>query len=226
MDLIDFDNTGKLTKFNYPDLVELDKITEDLVSQISYWKIARPMDTNSGFEAGVINDKLQIPSYNEKLYVWINQCLMAASEFYFPKKNVELSICDSWMTRSTSGGTASSHSHQLSLLTGILYLTDNNSQTVFEVVPNEIDYLKQTLGDSDFENIKIPSEKGKLIIYPSRLNHRVRVMPGQTNLRYTYIFNTYSTGIIGNLQSSYLEYHVKDIKQRYEEGVSKLNSLK
>jgi len=224
INFIEFDKTSNLLEFTFPDLNDLDNITNELVQQVTMWLTARPEDKNGEFEIGIIDKKYHIPSYNEKLFVWLNQCLQTAGNFYFPRKSeLKFAICDSWMTRSMSASTASSHSHQHSHLTGILYLTDNTSQTIFEIIPREIDFYSESIGfTSDYEKIAVPSVKGKLVIYPSRLRHRVRVLPGQKNIRYTYIFNSYATGVISSLSSSYLEYNVKDIKQRFEDGMAKL----
>ncbi|NBP00399.1 MAG: hypothetical protein EBU90_09800 [Proteobacteria bacterium] len=221
MNFIEFDSTSKMVEFNFPDLEELDSITDNLVKQVRFWRTARPGDTNSGFEVGFTDDDVNVPSYDETLYNWLNECLAKAGNFYFPNRKLQFAICDSWLTRSTSNYTASTHSHSCSHLTGIFYLTDNNSQTVFEILPQEVDLNVQTLGHGDYELVKVPSVKGKLIIYPSRLKHRVRVLPAQKNTRYTYIFNAHATGVISSTKSSYLEYTVKDIKARYLEHVNR-----
>ncbi len=225
MKIIEYDVTAnKILQFDFPNLNKLDQITEDLVSQITYWDVARENHIN-GFESGWAVFDNKISPFNQEIYEWINQCLSEASKFYFPGRELQFAISDSWMTRSSYLQNASEHNHQNSLLSGILYLTDSSAETIFEGPPREADYeyFRQMVGLTpiDAYRISVKSEKGKLIIFPSRLNHRVSAVKDKTKLRYTYIINAFPTGILSSHHSTFLEYHVHDIRDRYLKHIKK-----
>ena len=220
MKTIEFDNTGNILEFHFPDLNELDTITKDLIGQVPNWHIARENDINA-FEIGMVNKDLRIPPYNEKLFNWLNTCIAEAVNYYFWGKQIDFAICDAWLTKGTSLKTVTAHYHQNSVLSGILYLTDNNSYTAFEIKPRELEHVKQIISieDADIRHIKIPSQRGKLILYPSRLLHRVKVFNHQKNVRHTYVFNSFPTGCVSNNSSAMLEYKVQNIKEKYLEYI-------
>lgn len=226
MNQISFDSSQNILEFTYPDLAELDSITENLLSITKHWWVGRGNEVNP-FEIGIVNREFTVSPYHPKLYEWINQCLKKAVANLYNGKSLEFAISEAWLTRSRSLTTASSHMHQCSYISGILYLTDTNSYTIFETISAELDYFSHTIGindNLDVKTVKVKSEKGKLLLFPSRLKHKVKILNGVKDYRYTYIINTHPTGIISSDPTVYLEYNVKDIKDRYLEYVSKQES--
>lgn len=223
MNKINLDSTENILEFHYPDQSELDSILKNLLSITNYWWVGRGDEINA-FEIGVVSNEGNISPYDPRLYNWLMNCLDQAANYYYADRIKQLAISEAWMTRSKSMTSASSHSHQRSYISGILYLTDSNSYTTFESIPREVEHLENSFGIEDKESAKlhkVKSEKGKLLLFPSRIKHSVKVLSGQKDYRYTYIINTYPTGIISDYKTTYLEYYVKDIKDRYTDYVSR-----
>ena len=227
MEVLKFDDTDNslypyVLEFKYPNLENLDNILDDLVSQIpEYVKIK---GSNDLLEVAYADFDKRISPFNEELYLWLNQCLAESAEFFFPYKPVKLSICDGWLTRSKSLKSSEWHYHSASVTTGIVYFSTNKSNTHLRALPNNFPVLEPYLRNKAEEYAKhmiIPSEKGKLVIFDSSIFHMAKVY-NVADFRYTYAFNSYPTNIVSNGSTSFLEYHVKDIKARYLEYKSSI----
>lgn len=105
-----------------------------------------------------------------------------------------LKVSLSWLNRWETGRWAPKHTHANSFVSGIIYLTNNDSRTWFSV-----DSLWDTgagvIGMGGEEQIihKEPSTSGKMLVFPSNLAHSVdeNMSP---HLRYTLTFNAFPSG--------------------------------
>mgnify|MGYP001412000150 CR=1 FL=1 len=132
-----------------------------------------------------------------ELHKWIEECLYKVKEDIEPyKKNIsQLLISQSWMNCSSKGEVHNIHTHTLSILSGILYLTEP-SNTIFHfdsIYGNQFLFPKEDF----FETYNYQAKKGELIIFPSTVPHYVG--PHLDNKpRYSMAFNTWFKGSMGN----------------------------
>lgn len=112
-----------------------------------------------------------------------------------------LKVVSSWANKTEKGGSHHWHYHQNSWASGVLYLTESDSSTVF--------WTKNSWSDVTGDNrISICGEKspqlndeyktsvGDLIIFPSTVFHMVNVH-NLNSSRYTISFNSFPCGKIG-----------------------------
>lgn len=141
---------------------------------------------------------------------WFNECNNRVKlQYNMPYER--LTITELWLTRTYDGGSLYQHSHGLSIVSAIFYITDSPGthfarENLFANSSNEI-VTKQLgfEGNADVPNSQVMIETqfpagsaGKLVIFPSRLKHEVKPCPlpsGQ--VRYTMAYNTSMDGKCG-----------------------------
>ena len=130
---------------------------------------------------------------------WLEECFSNVVEDLnwdsFPSKR--LKITQSWLNRSITGESHHLHSHSFSILSGILFLSDNASTQFF--IPS-IYSLPNILSQKKDQEITIKhhykGQKGELIIFPSSLVHCVGPNMHQKP-RISLSINTWPFGDIG-----------------------------
>lgn len=176
----------------------------EFVKNIQYSPIGIPMDVQQTISSGVtpstnigyISENNRFRSfYHEGLYTYLQNCVDQVRDKHF--ETFDLKISDLWSTRTKFGMKAGSHKHELSVFSGLLYLTDTTkSQTIF-TLPDMFYETWSHFISSDMikqdQEVKITAEKGKLIIWPSMIKHRIHAH-NETNTRYTIAFNTMLNG--------------------------------
>ena len=106
-----------------------------------------------------------------------------------------LSVSQSWLNRSLKGNVHLNHSHPLSIISGILYLTEP-AYTIFTF--DSIYKNKYLFPNEDFKEKYCHSgKKGTLILFPSNLSHHVGPHL-EDQPRITLSFNTWFKGSIGD----------------------------
>jgi hypothetical protein len=149
---------------------------------------------------------------NKNLEIWLSKCVNQVSSKYF--KDVNLKICDMWLTKSKFGQKSKTHLHSCSFFSGLLYFQNCKSSTEF-VIPNTFynKYRELFTGviseDIKEKTISITPEKGKLIIWPSYIPHKISLHK-QEFTRYTLAFNTFIDGSISNMSTMKLSLSVSD----------------
>ena len=134
------------------------------------------------------------------LHQWMESCLNKVKEdIKFYKNNCyELVISQSWVNCSFKGDVHHRHNHNLSLLSGILYLTEP-SQTIF--FNRSIYYEPLLFTKEETENKFVyQGKKGNLIIFPSTLEHCVGPHFFDSP-RMTLSFNSWFKGDFGDPNS-------------------------
>lgn len=134
--------------------------------------------------------------YHEELYNFLNACIKQVGEKNF--NNFSLKIVDLWTTKSKFGQSSQSHSHVMSIFSGLLYLTDcDRSETEFTINSRLYDNWKFFIHENFINNkelsYKVKPKKGKLIIWPSDIKHRITPHATRDD-RYTIAFNTFLEG--------------------------------
>lgn len=161
---------------------------------------------NSKNESVSRNDyKHNIPHFfDEELFDWFDTCLEEVRKYYF-KDKTELVITDCWVNKTNFLQSHHKHSHPNSIVSGVFYLQDMDSSPINFSMEDPwvkhteyIKFYKQTIPEIETQ---VNLEKGKLILFPSHLVHRV--LPNKEKMaRYSIAFNTFLKGDFGDLQSA------------------------
>lgn len=141
--------------------------------------------------------KLQHEECLNGLHDWVRSCMNdAKTKIGWRDQTIpELAITQSWLNRSDTGEEHHKHVHQLSILSGILYITEP-AETEFITpsiysLPSIIAPDKKTQFKSNTTILK--AEEKALVIFPSSLKHGVG--PNlEPFARYTFSVNTWIKG--------------------------------
>ncbi len=134
--------------------------------------------------------------YDNELYDWLKSCLDMVANKHFSK--LRLDICDMWVTKTNFSQSSEFHSHPLSVFSGLFYLQDcKNSHTTFMIEDSVYTKWYEFLGEENLVRHKkffdSPSIAGKLIIWPSELQHKISRHTDKF-VRHTLAFNTMFVG--------------------------------
>ena len=150
-----------------------------------------------------VNNLLHKEEGYSKLIDWINKCINEVKEdLKFQCEKFTITQC--WLNSAEYGQNHHKHLHPNSFLSGIFYINDSDSNTIFfgdNSWNHKKDIIKITpMEDPDLEIIHEESSvKGKLIVFPSNILHSVLPSCSFSNTRYTLSFNTFPSGKIGNM---------------------------
>ena len=187
--------------FQCPD--HLIKKIDAYYKLINWDKVAKRNNKKSKFE----NGRSYIPEGNsltkieelDSLHTWFKIAANSVRESVGWDKEFikKIKISQSWLNYSKKGEVHHLHSHGLSLLSGILYLTEPSSTQFF--IPSIYSLPSCIASKSDSEILikeHYEGKKGELIIFPSKLDHWVG--PNMSmNKRITLSFNTWFEGEAG-----------------------------
>lgn len=131
----------------------------------------------------------------QDFYTWVNTCL----EDYrrsFRYSCQEFKIILSWANKADRNGAHRMHVHPNSFISGVYYVSENPSPTMFEDPRYQIrsGWLVGTpheIGDSTWA---CPSDTGTLVVFPSWLPHFTDPDPTLEGWRYTISFNIIPVG--------------------------------
>jgi|APGre2960657423_1045063.scaffolds.fasta_scaffold14298_2 uncharacterized protein (TIGR02466 family) len=137
------------------------------------------------------------PTY-DFLHEWFHECLQAVKND-LQMQCEELNVVLSWATKTENGQFHNSHTHRNSVVSGILYLQDNMSHTWFSRAHMWGKGHNLSLFPNDETEMQHEEEtsKGKLLIFPSMLPHRVSCN-SDDDARYTIAFNAFPSGQLGD----------------------------
>jgi hypothetical protein len=175
-----------------------------LVKDVTYISKGHPSETTlfvpsnmPTSKIGYIGENYNFQSfYHANLYNILQDCSSKVAKQHF--KDFDLKICDLWTTKSPFGHYSDYHNHQYSMFSGLLYLTDTTrSQTVFSIPDMFYEAWSNFMGQGlikQTNEYKVSSEKGKLIIWPSLIKHKISTHTDKET-RYTIAFNTMLNGV-------------------------------
>lgn len=197
---------AKFFEFECPN--ELVELALDKAKECEYNHLLYDNGITVGYQKQ--DDGSYVSLYDEKLYDWLTDCANQVANTYF--KNHKLKICDLWVVKSKFGNVAKTHLHGYSLFSGLLYLTScTRSETVFYYKDHFLNRWEFFLGDTFIGNRnivhKVTPEKGKLLIWPSDIEHSVNPHTNKDD-RYTIAFNTFIEGKISNFPTARLDINV------------------
>lgn len=142
----------------------------------------------------------------EKLFSQLQNAIDVVSTKKFGEKNQTIS--DIWITKSSFLQRTDKHFHSHSIFSGILYLQDHSSQTIFYPEDTFYNIHKNSMVFVNVlphkQEIVSDTKLGKLLIFPSYLFHSVPVIKSK-EVRYTLAFNTFFTGKISTFPTQMLE---------------------
>lgn len=122
-------------------------------------------------------------------------------------EDINCEITQSWVNWTKQGQSHHIHSHPNSFLSGILFLSNNDSEITFSSRHNlwNLDPNVKKYNIFNSQTMSYPTELGRLIIFPSSLQHEVKKQKNK-NVRISLSFNTWIKGKLGyNKDSNYLE---------------------
>jgi len=145
--------------------------------------------------------------YDENLFKWFEECLSKVVErYYLP--DLKLVITNAWVNKNVFNTKHHYHTHPNSIVSGIFYLTDSSSSTMFYNRHNPWTRIHDegflSICDSEENNLQrsikdnVNSEKGKLILFPSSIPHTVPINKERFT-RYTISFNSFINGTINKV---------------------------
>jgi uncharacterized protein (TIGR02466 family) len=154
--------------------------------------------------------------YEPNLFQWIEKCLEQVREKHFTIGKLE--VCDSWVVRAKFGEIADKHFHAYSVFSGLFYVTDHpNTTTIFYPQDQLYRILYPVFGKASKElstRIEVKPSAGKLIIWPSFIDHGIQVHKYKTT-RYTVAFNSFLSGMIGDVRAGFLHNKVTNVSEQY-----------
>ena len=130
---------------------------------------------------------------------WIESCV---SEYFKatsnPKHNVHLRITQSWINYSETGQWHHKHSHPNSFISGVFYLNTNPDDKIYFYRSGwqQIKFPPENWNPYNSESWWYEAVKGRLILFPSSLEHNVPTVTGNET-RISMSFNTFPVGMVG-----------------------------
>ena len=177
-----------------------EKLVDDVLanvenSEVEYKKIA-PNQNNVAQVGYTKSENGYTSFYHKELYNFLDECLNEVSHKNF--NSFSLKIIDLWTIKTKFGQSSQSHNHKMSMFSGLLYLTDcDRSETEFTMnnrLWDNWNFFMHDMFINDNElTFKVQPKKGKLIIWPSDIKHRITPHAMKED-RYTIAFNTFIEG--------------------------------
>ncbi len=199
-------------KFNFPDTQIISKIIWELENE--EWQ-----KNDSNYNS--LNTLLHKNSKYFEICNWFYECVQKVKNDLSIECD-EIKITQCWANKAHYGEWHHPHTHSNSIISGIFYLNNSNSNTWFSI-PSFWNFIKSV--DYNDINVKLsyenglnktrviykhPTTPGELIIFPSSLYHSVDDHLIMDKNRYSISFNTFPSGKIGKLSClSGLELEVK-----------------
>ena len=151
-----------------------------------------------------VSNRLHKNKEYKELYEWFQLCLAGILN-HLKLKCDKLQITLSWANKAFESEDLSDHKHPNSYISGVFYLTDSKSRTIFRKYSNWSNFDGNTY--VNFNPLKSPNQfyfhnpkQGQLLIFPSSLSHSVETNK-EINERFSISFNAFPSGQIGELGS-------------------------
>lgn len=142
-----------------------------------------------------VDNRLNVHPKFQEIFKWINLCIEDYRTHYkFQCKEFKISIA--WVNKTDSTGSHRIHTHPNSFISGVYYLTADGEPTVF--VDPRPQIRNGILVRSNIDHSVWPSSAkiGRLILFPSWLEHYTGRHRLINDTRYTLSFNVMPNGIV------------------------------
>jgi uncharacterized protein (TIGR02466 family) len=170
------------------------KLTDQEISYINSLE-TRP-------NAGNTTSKNNMVLHNKELILLRSFIEDSVSEYFKktlnPKHNVNLRLTQSWCNFSYPGQFHHRHAHPNSFISGVFYIKTNPTDKImfFRSGWNQIKLPPNEWNQYNSESWWFEATEGKLILFPSSLEHMVPNVEGD-DIRISLSFNTFPVGMIG-----------------------------
>lgn len=204
-----------MAEFYFEPLDKISDIKSRILSNVNTW-IPYSNQADTG-EAGWFGPNA-VPVYDQELFAWFEICINKFTDQYLP--GVELKFVDSWISRCQFGQEGGFHVHINSMVSGVFYFDDHIAEIEFKYTNNIWQHWESLTMGQNFrerqQHFTVPCNKGKLILFDSRLTHRVMRNLSLGKPRYSLAFNLFPSKI-QPIISAALVYDIKDVRSRYQE---------
>lgn len=174
------------------------KIKEDELTFLSNLERKDNMINHSSKNSSVLEENV-VKDIREFIQNSVDEYFETA---YNPKYDVKLRITQSWCNYTSENEGHHQHRHPNSLVSGVFYIdADPNCDKIVFYNPklyNTIEIPVNEYADYNSQTWWLPIQSGKLIIFPSHLEHSVDVKKNENNTRISLAFNTFPVGNIGD----------------------------
>ena len=125
---------------------------------------------------------------------------------YTPDNGVGLRITQSWTNYSDGTDRHHRHSHANSAISGVYYPQSENEcdQITFHTPLTQyqrLDIVSREENSSTSQGFWVQSKTGRLVLFPSYMEHSVPKLDVRTSTRISLSFNTFYTGTIGRAEN-------------------------
>ena len=119
-----------------------------------------------------------------------------------PTEELDFYITQSWLNINKPGEFHHQHSHQNSIISGVFYISTEESDNITFIDPNYKIKELITFEEKEYNLFNsttwvFPSITNILLLFPSWLNHKVEVNEKATTDRISISFNTFVRGTLG-----------------------------
>lgn len=160
----------------------------------------QPLKANTGNKSS-INTKLLSAPELAGVAEFVNKAVTEyVAAIYRPANDIEVYITQSWGNVTNPGQYHHKHSHPNSFLSGVLYFHAEKNIDKITFFKNELTQLKLKTNDWNLFNSEswyFPVETGKLVLFPSTLQHMVTTTESKEP-RISLAFNTFLRGDLGD----------------------------
>ena len=120
-----------------------------------------------------------------------------------PKEEFDFYITQSWLNITKPGGYHHNHSHQNSIVSGVFYISTEEDDKITFSDPNIklkelITFKQKEYNPFNSSSWFFPSMTNDLVLFPSWLDHEVKINEKATTDRISISFNTFVRGSIGS----------------------------
>jgi len=160
----------------------------------------RPNDSNTTSIDNYVLDNSILSNLKKKLLeglqVYFYNILKATAD-------TQIYITQSWVNYTKESQSHHRHIHTNSFLSGVLYIdadSEKDEIMFFKDRCNQIAVPTSEWNIFNSETWRVPASTGKLVIFPSSLNHAVETKKGK-NIRVSLAFNSFIKGNLGSGES-------------------------
>lgn len=117
-----------------------------------------------------------------------------------PSNNIKPYITQSWLNYTETDQYHHKHSHQNSIVSGVLYINADKEKDKIMFFKEEHNTIEPEIKNYNIWNSEswwFPVETGEVVLFPSSLNHMVETKK-RTSTRISLSFNTFIKGMVGN----------------------------
>ena len=124
-------------------------------------------------------------------------------EIMNPKEELDFHITQSWLNVTKRGEFHHEHSHPNSIVSGVFYISTEADDKITFIDPNMkvkemIKIEQESFNPFNSSSCFFPSIANELFLFPSWLNHMVRLNEKATKDRISISFNTFVKGSLGS----------------------------